>query len=429
MANKYKCLVVLLALLARWSTDAQVISMEDVLVTASTDQLISRYQSIRDMADDLKMHDPLVKEIALRIGFNGSVLGDTIYGYLRNEDDIRLQVSFNDFAVRKQQKSVKDARIETLTAGQAVVSHSALIDRYEVLSDYAYTIPELGALKRLDSLLLTEHEIIKAMLSTGILDVKVSRILAVEEDRNRVLLDIHEADDRLKRAKLDIEKYTGTFTEISLDSLATIEDLREGFAWMKTSGYVAHPNNLALSAEMQLDSTVLRYASSQNRQIFDYVSFGYQRPLYLERPNKFNTLNNFAFRLGLLVPITANNRYRKADAILDLKESQLKADESRMSRELSWQNQVAILDGLFSEYDLASDRLENSLIRQMLSNPALMAHVTPLEQVELEIAQQKLALHQLELGQDIAEAYVRLLGLSGYLAWNPDTNYLAKRVE
>lgn len=427
MANKYKCLVILLALLARWSSDAQVISMEDVLATATTDQLISRYQSIKDLAVDLKMHDPLVKEIALRIGFNGSVLGDTIYGYLRNEDDIRLQVSFNDFAVRKQQKAVKDARIETLATGQAVVSHSALIDRYEVLSDYAYTIPELEALKRLDSLLLTEHEIIKAMLSTGILDVKVSRILAVEEDRNRVLLDIHEADDLLKRAKLDIEKYTGSFSAISLDSLATIEDLREGFAWMKTSGYVAHPNNLALSAEMQLDSTVLRYASSQNRQIFDYVSFGYQRPLYLERPNKFNTLNNFAFRLGLLVPITANNRYRKADAILDLKESQLKADESRMTRDLSWQSQVAILDGLFSEYDLASDRLDNSLIHQMLSNSSLMAHVTPLEFVELEIAQQKLILHQLELVQDIADAYVKLLSLSGYLAWNPDTNYLAKR--
>lgn len=429
MANRDRYLIMLVVLLARWSSDAQVISMEDVLATATTDQLISRYQSIRDLAGDLKMHDPVVKEIALRIGFNGSVLGDTIYGYLRNEDDIRLQVSFNDFAVRKQQKAVKDARIETLATGQAVVSHSALSDRYEVLSDYAYTIPELDALRQLDSFLMTEHEIIKAMLSTGILDVKVSRILAVEEDRNKVLLDINEASDRLKRAKLDIEKYTGSFSSISLDSLATIEDLRDRFAFMKTSGYVAHPANLALTAEMQLDSTVLRYASSQNRQIFDYVSFGYQRPLYLERPNKFNTLNNFAFRLGLLVPITANNRYKKADALLDLKESQLKADESRMTRDLSWQSQIALLDGLFSEYDLASDRLDNSLIRQMLSNSSLMAHVTPLEFVELEIAQQKLALHQLELAQAIADAYVRLLKISGYLAWNPDTNYLAKRTD
>ena len=429
MPNRYRYLLIVLFLWLRWSSDAQVISMEDVLATATTDQLITRYQSIRDLAGDLKMHDPLVKEIALRIGFNGSVLGDTIYGYFRNEDDIRLQVGFNDFAVRKQQKAVKEARIETLAAGQAVVSHSALCDRYEVLSDYAYTIPELDALKRLDSLLLTEHEIIKAMLTTGILDVKVSRILSVEEDRNRVLLEINEADDRLKRAKLDIEKYTGSFSTINLDSLASIEDLRESFAFMKTSGYLAHPDNLARSAEMQLDSTVFRYASSQNRQILDYVSFGYQRPLYLERPNKFNTLNNFAFRLGLLVPITANNRYRKADALLDLKESQLKADESMVTREISWQSQVAILEGLFSEYDLAGERLDNSLIRQMLSNKSLMAHVTPLEFVELEIAQQKLALHQLELAQDIADAYVKLLSISGYLAWNPDTNYLAKRTD
>lgn len=58
MSNRYSYLIILLFLLARWSSDAQVISMEDVLATATTDQLISRYQSIRDLAGDLKMHDP-----------------------------------------------------------------------------------------------------------------------------------------------------------------------------------------------------------------------------------------------------------------------------------------------------------------------------------------------------------------------------------
>lgn len=429
MVYSMRYLLLLLVVFARWSSEAQVISIEDVLGTAKDDQNVLRYQSIRDLASDLKMHDPLVKEIALRIGFNGSVLGDTIYGYLRNEDDLRLQVSFNDFAVRQKQKQVKSARLQTLTTGHAVVSHAALVDRYEVVSKYVYTLPELEGLKRLDSLLYHEHEIIKRMLATGILEVKVSRILDVEEDRNRVMLDINEAEDRLRRAKLDIEKYSGSFSSISMEQLASIEDLRQLFFFLKTSGYVSHPTHLALSAEIQLDSAAFGYSAAQNRQILDYVSLGYQNPLYLDRPNRFNTVNNFAFRLGLLVPITANNRYRKADALLDLKESQAKADDAREERDLSWQGQIAILEGLYSEYDLAGDRLDNSLIRQMLSNPALLAHITPLEFVELEIAQQKLALHQLELAQDIASAYVKLLSISGYLAWNPDTNYLAKRTD
>ena len=112
-----------------------------------------------------------------------------------------------------------------------------------------------------------------------------------------------------------------------------------------------------------------------------------------------------------------------------MKESQFKADEASLERDISWQSQIALLDGLFSDYDLATDLLDNSLIRQMLSNPVLLAHVTPLEIVELEIAQQKLELQQLELAQDIASAYVELLSLSGYLARNPETNYLAKRTE
>ncbi len=429
MVNSMRYLILSLALFSGWSSEAQVISLEEVLGTAIEDQNVIRYQSIRDMASDLKMHDPLVKEIALRIGFNGSVLGDTIYGYLRNEDDLRLQVSFNALGVRQKQKQVKSARLQTLTTRQGVLTHSALTDRYEALSEYVYTIPTLDGLKHLDTLLYHEHDIIKSMLATGILEVKVSRILDVEEDRNRVMLDINETAEKLRRAKLGIEKYAGTFSSIDMEQLASIEDLRQLFIFLKTSGYVEHPDNLALSAEIKMDSTVFAYTSAQNRQILDYVSVGYQNPLYLERPNKFNTSNNFAFRLGLLVPITANNRYKKGDALLDLQESQAEADEARIDRDQSWQSQIALLDGLFSDYDLATDLLDNSLIRQMLSNPALMANITPLEHVELEIAQQKLVLHQLELIQDIASAYIELLSLSGYLAWNPETNYLAKRTD
>jgi hypothetical protein len=416
----------MMLVMAGGSSSAQVIRMEDVLGTAQVDPLVSRYQSIRDLALDLKMHDPLIREISLRVGFNGSVLGDTIYGYLRNEDDIRLQVSFNAFGVRRQQKQVKSARLNTITAEQAVLSHAAIVERYEVLSAYAYALPELKALLRLDSLLQAEHEIIKAMLGTGILDIKVSRILDVEEDRNRVLLDITEAEDQLQLAKLEIEKYTGNFSALRLEQLASIEELKTSVAKMQASGYVTHPDHLALSAEVQLDSAALGYASGQNRQVLDYFSVGYQNPLYLERPNKFNTFNNFAFRLGLLVPITANNRYRKADAILDLQESQVKMEEASLSRDQAWQIQLAILDGLFKEYSLADERLENSLIRQMLNNQTLLSNISPLEIVELQIAQQKLVLQQLELAQDIAEAYVELLSLSGYLAWNPETNFLAK---
>ena len=429
MVNNMRWVFLMMVISWSWPSNAQVIRMNDVLGTATGDPLVSRYQSIRDLANDLKMHDPLVKEIALRIGFNGSVLGDTIYGYLRNEDDIRLQVSFNALGVRRQQKQVKSARVQTISAQQAVMSHAAMVERYEVLSSYLFTLPELDALQRLDSLLQAEHDIIKAMLTTGILDVKVGRILDVEEDHNRVLLNIKEAEDQLQRLKIEIESYSGTFSSLQKDDLATIPELKEIFARIKTSGYVSHPEQLAINAEVKLDSATLGYASHQNRQVFDYFSVGYQNPLYLERPNNFNTFNNFAFRLGLLVPITANNRYRKADALLDLKENEIKADEAQISRDMAWQKQIALLEGLFSEYALINERMENSLIRQMLSNQVLLANITPLEIVELEIAQQKLELEKLGLAREIAEAYVEFMALSGYIAWNPDTNYLAKTSE
>jgi hypothetical protein len=421
----WRCILILLLFHAGpLPVTSQVMTMDDLLGTAKNDAIALRYQSIRDMAGDLKMHDPIVKEIALRIGFNGNILGDTIYGYLRNEDDLRLQVSFNDFSIRRQQKEVKSARWQSLTAEQMAISHSALADRYEALSDYGYVLPELEALKKLDSLLREEHEILKAMISTGILEVKVSRILDVEEDRNRVLLDISQTEEKLNQARVVIEQYMGSFASINLSDLATPEDIRASYLQMKATGYVAHPEQQKLSAEIQLDSAMYRYAASQNRQILDYVSLGYQRPLYLERPNKFNTFNNFAFRLGLLIPVTPNNRFRKADAMLDLQESLAEADLEKREHQSLWQQEITTVEGLFKEYDLASDRIENSLISQMLSNPVLLANITAVEIVELEIARQKLIIHQRQLVMDIASSYVELLKMSGRLAMSPETNFL-----
>ncbi|MBK8748961.1 MAG: hypothetical protein IPM04_14320 [Saprospiraceae bacterium] len=48
-------LILSLALISGWSSEAQEISLEEVLGTAIEDQNVLRYQSIRDIASDLKM--------------------------------------------------------------------------------------------------------------------------------------------------------------------------------------------------------------------------------------------------------------------------------------------------------------------------------------------------------------------------------------
>lgn len=407
--------------------DSQVIRMADVLATAPADKNALKYQSLRDMTSGVKMQDPWIRELALRIGFNGSVLGDTIYGYLRNEDDIRLQVGFNSLAERRRQAGVKSARIGTLSAMYALSAHEALALRYDALARFMYGRIELEALQRLDSLLNREQDILREMLATGILEVKVNRVLSVEEDRNDALLDIREKEDQLALARQKLQDFTGGFTDISREGLATVDDLRAFFLDIAAEGPGNHPSLLFRSAQVRLDSALWQYTSGRNRQVLDYVSLGYQRPLYLDRPKNFNPFNNFAFRVGLLVPLSASNRYRTANASIDLWERQTRADADRLALEQAWREQSERVLHLIDAYALAQERLDNSMIRQMLDSPDLRTHLTPLEYIELEIAQQKMFVRQAELRYALAIAYTRWLALSDRPTREIGINFLARR--
>jgi hypothetical protein len=95
---------------------AQVRSIPDLLLPTGSDPGVTQFQSLLGTASGLRMHDPLVRQVALRIGFNGNSLGDSLLGYIRNEDAYRLQVGFNSLQERNRQKDIKNAGVGLLNA-------------------------------------------------------------------------------------------------------------------------------------------------------------------------------------------------------------------------------------------------------------------------------------------------------------------------
>jgi hypothetical protein len=403
---------------------AQVIKIADVLATAETETRIQQNQSLLNTAQGLKMHDPLLREVGVRLGTNGSAQGDTIYGYLRNEDTYQLQVGFNSLRERRRQRQIKTARVGVISAEGRLLRQEALVERYEALAGYLFVEPRRAACRRLDSLLEKEHLILREMLTSGVLDVKVTKVLDVEEDLNRNRLSLQELDNALRLHKNRLQQYTGNFSDIDRSDLVTLTDIRANVAALKMAPSANNPLFDAKDADVELEKANLSYISSQNRQVFNNFAIGYQRPLYLERPKRFNTLNNFYIRATFNLPLPANNRYKKADAMLDLQEARNEAGWTREETLGDLEQQFVRLDNLFREYDVARERLDNSLIRKMLDNPTLRTQITPLEIIELEIAQQKLRVSQAGLLSDIAAEYVRLLELSGAAADGSGRNYL-----
>ncbi len=410
------------------SLSAQVLTSTDVLKTATADPRLAQNQSLQRLAQNLKMTDPLLRQVAVRVGVNGSALGDTIYGYLRNEDTYNLQIGFNSWWERKRQRQVQTALVGAYAAETRLLEQQALAERYQALAAYLFVAPELASCRTLDTLLAKEHDILRQMLATGVLDVKVSKVLDAEEDRNRNLLAIQALENTLQLQKNRLRQCAGGFSEVDPSGLATLADLKNTVALLKTKP-IAHPVFEVKTAEIQVESANVAYINAQNRQIFNNFNAGYQRPLYLERPRRFNTFNNLSFRLGLTVPLPGNNHYKKAGALLDLQEAEHEAAWTQTQAQKNLDNQFVRLENLFREQALVQDRMDNSLIRRMLDNPQLRAQITPLEIVELEVAQQKLAVNQAGLLADIATEFVRLLELSGAMSASPRVNYLSGKRE
>lgn len=408
---------------------AQILKIADVLATAETDTRLAQNQSLQNLAQGLKMHDPLIRQVALRVGINGSALGDTIYGYLRNEDTYQLQVGFNSIRERQRQRQVKTAQIAAIAAEGSLLRQQALVERYQALAGYFFVAPELAACRRLDSLLEKEHQILREMLATGALDVKVSKVLDAEDDRSRNRLAAQELENELALHRNRLRQFVGDFSDLDRSELLALADIRARVAALKAAPPAEQPLLAVKNADVELEKANLGYVSAQNKQILNNFSVGYQRPLYLEYPKRFNTFNNFNARVGLTLPLPSNNRFKKADALLDLREAQNDAAWAREKTEKEVEMQLARLENLFKEHDLAQERLANSLIRKMLDNAALRTQIMPLEIVEMEIAQQKMAIHQAGLLADIAANYVRLLEISGAIGQENSAaaNFLSRK--
>jgi Outer membrane efflux protein len=190
-----------------------------------------------------------------------------------------------------------------------------------------------------------------------------------------------------------------------------------------------HPLFNNRDAKTQLATADLNYVNAQNRQIFNMLRVGYDYPLYLERPKRFNTVNNFSVRVGLNLPIVGNNNFKQSRAILEQKEAQVEADVIRQQNTQSIDFQYVKIENLLKSYKLCQQQMEQSLIKKMLTNEKLAIQMTPLEIVELQLTQQKMAVRTVELAHDITVDYVKFLELTGAMSAAPLKNYLSASLD
>jgi hypothetical protein len=413
------------------ATYAQKISTKDILASAITDERLHYNQQLATYAQGLKFHVPLVKQIEARIGFNGSALSDTLYGYLRNEDYYGLQIGLNSFREIKQQKLVKQAQISVYQSQNRVFQQQALVERYQSLVAVRFIQNAITERQKLDTLLSKKHEILRVMMERGV-DFKVKDVMDTEGDKNTVqlaLLDL-ENDRRFHQSKLQQFIQNKTFAELDFSDFITVEKIAQVVESQRNT-----PSQFPMmdykSAQTQYAGSKLDYVNSQNRQIFSMARIGFENPLYLELqpPKRFNTLNNFSLRVGLNVPLVGNNNFKRSESLLGLKEAQNDADWIRQQNQKALDIQYLKLENLLKQHRFYKEKTEQNLVKKMLKNDKLLAQITPLELVDMQLTQQKLEIRTLEIVQEITTEYVKLLELTGLISGVPLKNYLSQNLE
>ena len=420
-----KYIISLLIIIFSFSnTYAQKIKAKTVLATALNDKRLQLNTQTTTFAQGLRYHLPIIKQVEARIGINGSSLGDSLFGSIRNEDVYGLNISTNSFKEIRLQKLVKQAQIEALASENRVFEQAALLERYQTLSAFYFSQKLILEKQKLDSLIGKKHDILRVMVEQG-QDIKVKDVMDTEGDKNTVQLALMDLENtmRTKRALLSLFLASDNSADIDFSDFIVPSKIQEIIN--DHSRVSNHPVIEFRNARSNLTASKLNYISAQNRQVFNSLRLGYQDPIFLEERKKFNPLNNFSIRVGLVVPLPGNNNYRRSDALLELREAQdaVTLSQDNYKRAVDLQN--IKLSNLMVQYDLTKATIEQSLINKMLGNKKLLSQITPLEIADLTIAQQKIKVRTLEIEIEITNEYLKYLDFTGILSQKPLKNYLS----
>ena len=406
---------------------AQPLRIADVLAGVENDVRVRQSQELAELATSLRYHIPILREVEARVGIRGSVLGDTIYGYLRNEDIYALQIETNSFREIKAQKNWRNAQIAALLAEKALHWEEALFMRYDACAGWYFMSAKRAAEERLSQLLLQKQELLRISAEQG-LELSIKEVVSTEEDLLDIQNDLLETANTLRENQLSISLLANVAEDAALLDTTNFITVTEIAAYLAKSESASRPNAAYQLRESlsDLSEAAFENANAQNHQVLNSLRINYDNPLYLERPSRFNTFNNFSIRIGLRLPLPGNNNFRSSRALVEWREDQQAAEriaETLATQCIRQRLQLAQLLGLYQQ---CSDQEQRSLTARLLSDAALRPTLTAKELTDMEIIQQKLRLRRIEVAADVTQSYLQLLLLDGQLQSTERRNWLSR---
>jgi hypothetical protein len=420
---KAKFFFICLLILSAWSVGlSQENNLSTFIASSRKEKTIAEMENITAAIESSKFHVPILKEVQLRLGINGSALNDTIYGYLRNEDVYGLQIATNSLKEIKAQKNYKSALAKVSRFNTATTQHSVIAEKYNL----ATQLINLNRTKEiLDSLLKLYEQKKNAQTSAikSFENIKLNDVIDTDDNILKLQFKLQKLSEDIHAVNAKTKDQNGTSLAIEPTQLISNSELLQVVENISLPQTV-HPSILEKEADVFIAKTELALAEADNRQIFNMFRMGYDYPLYLVRPKNFNTFNNFSVRLGLNVPLTGNNNFKQSKSKINIIEAEV--EKNQLNDKLSKERLEVIskIKTMYNHMERYDQTLQKSLTYSLLNDTRYASTLSKIDHLDLLINKHKYRLERVEIENNLWISYVKLLEISAVISQEPLKNYL-----
>lgn len=403
-----------------------IVNIDMVLETALKDDKVVRESEMERFSSTLDYKLPAIKKVELRLGINGNNSPDSLDGSLRNEDYYSLNVSPNRWKEMKLQKELKPAQTNMYSKEVELLKMQALEERYIFLVNLYYILETNKKRKELLELLNTKNALLQQMLNDGI-TIKVSDALDTDKDLIQTFGLLQEEESTLSQYNFRLSQYLNSTQSYSVN-FSEIIPLKKAIAntqLFAIDSTATSPNLDYKLAQYQFAKANYNLERVQNTNIINNLQLGYNRPVYTsEILKKFKPENTLTFRVGISVPLYANNNLNKSNANMQQYNALLNWKSATTIQGKTTAVQQSKLDNTISQYNALETYYNKSIIIKFLENEKLMAQSTALEIIDLKIAKKKLEINMLGSANNVMQNYILMLEYKGLLKYDLRHQYL-----
>jgi hypothetical protein len=329
------------------------------------------------------------------------------------------RVSFNGFQEIKNQKRIKDAKLQLQEADKKVLLEDALLERYTLLIEYRHLENSIAANQKLLTLYQDKIAVLRKMAKLSP-DFDIDALVKTEEDFYSLQQRLFKEEGYLKNIiqyiQTSVQSETGTRLDTS--NWLPLSKIRQ-IALEILQNPTNNPLFTRQEAAIALRQSEYNLEKAQSQKILDFAQLRFSGRQ--DEPIR----NELAVGIGIQIPYRGSTK-------IDLTEIELKRlDEEYKLKNLQYaksHNLSQILPELaliFQQYDLIQRQIVESQAQFTLNQYAKIQGSQPLALLRMQEVILRRQAQLVDFEHDAFLKYLKLLNWSGKVAEMPLKNYLS----